>query len=90
MKNNPTRSFEEISGKLAECHSIGDIEEYVCSMAARRESTRRIIVDFLQYLSRKTGKNFSTILSDKRFYDYPFERQLEIAKYLQEPRTAQG
>ena len=85
--NNPARTREDISNALAACESVLDIEEYVCRASSRKETNRRIIVSFFDYLEKKSGEKVKTILREKKFYDYPFERQLEIAKYLHEPHT---
>ena len=88
IRLNKKDRYESMYGMLSNCKTIGDIENEVCSMTARKESTRRVMVGFLRYLGRKKGKDFSTMLADKKFYNYPFERQLEIAKFLHKPRTA--
>lgn len=85
--NNPERTREDISNVLATCESVFDIDEYVCRASSRKETNRRIIVAFFDYLEKKSGEKVKTILREKKFFDYPFERQLEIAKYLHEPHT---
>lgn len=85
--NNAARTMANICSWLENCNSIYDIEGYVTSMRAKKESTRRIIVDFLSYLEKETGRDYGTILSEKRFFDDVLERRLEIAKYLHEPHT---
>lgn len=84
---NADRTRNNIARKLKACSSIRDIDFYVCSLRSRKETNRRIMVAFFEYLGEKTGEKIKSTLYDKRFYDYPFERQLEIAKYLHEPHT---
>ncbi len=86
--NNPTRFHESLASKMKDFTSIEEIDEYVFGLKTARESTRLIIVQFYDYLlsSRKFEKIDSSLL-DIKFYDYPFERQLEIAKFLHEPKT---
>ena len=86
-ENNAGRTLNNICSWLSECSSVDDIDNHVLKMRTRRESTREIIVDFLDYLSEKTGHSFITELSEKRFFDDVLERRLEIAKYLHEPHT---
>lgn len=52
-------------------------------LKSRRETTRKTVVRFYDFIGRPESP-----LYEKQFYDYPFERQLEIAKYLHEPRSA--
>lgn len=79
--DNPTRTRDSIIKWLRTCEEASDIDEYVCKLKARRETIRKIMVDFFDYI------NEATLLSEKRFYDYPLERQIEIAKYLHKPRS---
>ena len=86
--NNPTRFHNNLSAKMNEFKTIADIDDYVFGLKTARESTRRIIVLFYDYLRKKKNiKSIDSKLPKVRFYDYPFERQLEIAKYLHEPKT---
>ena len=84
---NAGRTRNNILRRLKACRSIRDIDLYVCSLRSRKETNRRIMVAFFDYLEEKTGEKIRSTLYDKRFFDYPFERQLEIAKYLHEPHT---
>ena len=79
--DNPTRTRNSIIKWLETCEEVSDIDEHVCKLKARRETIRKTMVDFFDYI------NEATLLSDKRFYDYPLERQIEIAKYLHIPRS---
>lgn len=86
--NNPTRFHDGLASKMADFTSIGEIDEYVISLKTARESTRRIIVQFYKYLlSTQKVEKIDSSLFDIKFYDYPFERQLEIVKFLHEPKT---
>ena len=86
--SNPTRFHDSLASKMGDFSSIGEIDEYVISLKTSRESTRRIIVQFYKYLlSTKKVEQIDSSLFDIKFYDYPFERQLEIAKFLHEPKT---
>ena len=85
--NNLERTRKDISYALESCESVFDIDEYVCRASSRKATNRKIIVTFFDYLEKKSGEKVKTILREKRFYDYPFERQLEIAKFLHEPHT---
>lgn len=84
---NAERTRNNILRRLKACSSIRDIDFYVCSLRSRKETNRRIMVAFFDYLEEKTGEKIRSTLYDKRFFDYPFERQLEIAKFLHEPHT---
>ncbi len=85
--NNPTRTYENLRTKMAEFQTIAEIDDYVCTLKTSRESTRRIMVEFFRYLEKKGHGPIESVLPELKFYDYPFERQLEIAKFLHEPRT---
>ncbi len=86
--NNATRTMNNICAWLENCKGTGEIDDYVTTMRAKKESTRRIIVDFLSHLENETGREFKTILKEKRFFDNVLERRLEIAKYLHELHTS--
>lgn len=86
--NNAERFFRAICRKIEETGNAAGLDEYVCSLGSGRESVRKIIVDFYRYLFENTDAGRpDSILYEKRFFDHPFERQLEIAKYLHVPRT---
>ena len=87
---NPTRTYRNLHDKMAEFTSVEDIDNYVCSVRTRRESTRKIMVKFFDYMRREERIPLKkSVLYDLHFYDHAFERQLEIAKYLHEPKTKQ-
>ena len=85
---NLERTKTNLMEMLSVCESDKDIEKKVCSLRSKKETTRKIMVDFLENLGEKKKEAFTTNLKNMRFYDYPFERQLEIAKYLHTPHTA--
>ena len=87
---NAERLHHNLAEKIEEFRDSVMLDDYVCGLRTGKESTRKIVVLFYEYLKEdKNHKRFQSSLFDKRFYDYPFERQLEIAKYLHEPKTAQ-
>ena len=88
---NASRFHNNLSKKMEECSTIEEIDDYVKDhLKTARESTRRIIAEFYRYLERKkVVKRIESDLPEKHYYDYAFERQLEIAKYLQTPKTMQ-
>jgi len=63
-------------------NELEEIDQYVSALKTRKESTRMIMVDFFQFLSNKKGIEYCSCLENQRFFDYPFERQLAIAKFL--------
>ena len=85
--NNPGRTVNNICKWLDACETVEDIENHILSMRTRRESTRKLIVDFLDDLQPQVEFDCTTILAEKVFYDSVLERRLEIAKYLHEPHT---
>lgn len=86
--NNPTRTYNNLHRKMESFHSIAEIDDYVCTMRTRKESTRKIMVAFFDYLKNDELVQIEeSVLEDKHFYDFDFERRLEIAKYLHKPRT---
>lgn len=84
---NPSRFMKNLSKKIDECKNPANLDDYVCSMKNDKETTRKVIVDFYSFLEEKNGKKVDSKLYTKVFYDYPFERQLEIAKFLHEKKT---
>lgn len=85
--NNPQRLRDNLLQKLERVKDAGDIEEYVHSLRQGKETTRRIFVEFFRFLEDEAGVEVESSLLTERFFNYSFERQLEIAKYLSEPRT---
>lgn len=68
----------------------GTIDRYVHNVPQGKESTRKIIVAFYDYLNNRLNKGRPVSdLYDIHFYDNPVERQLEIAKYLHDPHSAE-
>ena len=68
----------------------GTIDRYVHNVPQGKESTRKIIVAFYDYLNNRLNKGRPVSdLYDIHFYDAPLERQLEIAKYLHDPHSAE-
>ena len=85
---NAERFYQNLADKIEEYGTTSDLDEYVVTLRKGKEITRKVVVDFYDYLEKYTsvGKPDSN-LYDIHFYDYPFERQLEIAKYLHTERT---
>ena len=85
---NAERFYQNLADKIEEYGTTSDLDEYVVTLIKGKEITRKVVVDFYDYLEKYTsvGKPDSN-LYDIHFYDYPFERQLEIAKYLHTERT---
>ena len=84
---NPSRFYNELKKKIGECGSIAAITDYVKGMKTSKETTRKVIAAFFGYL-REKGFIIDSDLETIRFYNYPFERQLEIAKFLYTKRTS--
>lgn len=83
---NESRMLKSFKRKLSSCHSTEEIDHFILESKTRKETMRKIAVEFYKYLRQK-GIKVQSELDNIRFYDYPFERQLEIAKYLHEPHT---
>ena len=83
---NDSRTLGSFKKKLIDCRSTEDIDDFILESNSRKETKRRIAVEFYKYL-RDKGMKVKSELDGIRFYDYPFERQLEIAKFLHEPHT---
>lgn len=83
---NAERLKANLCDKVDELGDSAELDEYVCTLRTGKESTRSIIVEFYTYLN-ELGNEISSVLYNKRFYDYPFERQLEIAKFLHNPHS---
>lgn len=86
--NNPARTYENLHKKLETFHSIAEIDDYVCTLRTRKESTRKIMVAFFDYLKNVEMIQIDeSVLYTKRFYDSDTARRLEIAKFLHTPKT---
>ena len=88
--NNKHRRENNLATKIEELGDIAKLDDYVKSLRTGKESTRKIVIKFYDYLKNKKG--FPSIDSDlykKDFYGASFERQLEIAKFLHKKRTIQ-
>jgi len=83
---NAGRFKENLCNKVNEFGNTAELDEYVCELRTGKESTRVIIVEFYNYLINQ-GIEIESILFEKKYYDYAFERQLEIAKFLHKPHT---
>lgn len=83
---NAERFKENLMSKMESFSNVEDVDEYVCALRTGKESTRVIVVEFYKYLT-DLGERIESVLYNKHFYDYPFERQLEIAKFLHNPHT---
>ena len=85
---NADRFYKNLSEKIADLGDSVLLDEYVVSLKKGRETSRKVLVEFYEYLGADdpSGKPDS-VLYEKQFYDYPFERQLEIAKFLHRERT---
>lgn len=85
--NNAERFRRNLSNMIDELKDSGNLDDYVCSLKKGREATRKVVVAFYQYLMEDGETDIQSNLYTKHFYDYPFERQLEIAKFLHEEKT---
>ncbi len=85
---NPERFYQNLADKIAEYGDTVSLDEYVTGLRKGREVTRKVVTDFYEYLGDHSAEGRpDSNLYDLYFYDYPFERQLEIAKYLHTERT---
>ena len=85
---NAERLHKNLANKIEEFQDTLKLDDYVCGLKTGKESTRKVIVSFYEYLKEdKAYRKLHSELFDKHFYDYPFERQLEIAKFLHEQKT---
>lgn len=83
---NAERLHKNLAKKIDELKDTVKLDDYVCAARTGKESTRQIVVKFYEYLSAHDCRPES-VLYEKKFYDYPFERQLEIAKFLHTEKT---
>lgn len=61
-----------------------ELDDVICALKTGKESTRNIVVEFYKFINLPPS---DSVLFEKKFYDYPFERQLEIAKFLHTPKS---
>ena len=80
---NPKRYHDRLCRKIDKLGESEKLDEYVLTLKTTQKTTRDIVVSFYDFIGHPDSS-----LYEKRFYDYPFERQLEIAKYLHTPRSA--
>lgn len=86
--SNRNRREMNLADKVEELGSTSNLDNYVKSLRTGKESTRKIIVKFYDYLMNKEGFDYiESDLYNKDFYGAVFERQLEIAKFLHKKRS---
>lgn len=83
---NDSRTLKNFKKRLSESGSFSNVDTAIKTEKNNKETLRRIAVSFYDYLRGK-GITIESELDNIRFYDYPFERQLEIAKFLHIPHT---
>jgi DNA-binding Lrp family transcriptional regulator len=83
---NSERLHKNLANKIDELQDTIKLDDYVCSVKTGKESTRQIVIKFYEYLE-KCNRRPQSCLYEKRFYDLPVERQLEIAKFLHTPKS---
>lgn len=85
---NAERFYQNLEDQI---EVLGDsvlLDDYILGLRKGREVARRVVVAFYEYLEDcRPFKKPESVLYDKHFYDYPFERQLEIAKFLHTEHT---
>lgn len=87
--NNKNRFFNTLGEKIEEVGDSDKLDEYVRTLKKGREMNRKVVVEFYNFIVDEYGlKKPESDLYNKKYYEYPFERQLEIAKYLHIERTA--
>lgn len=84
---NESRTLKNFQERLSGYACTEEIDDYIFGTRSRKETLRRIAVAFYDFLRREKGMAVESDLENTRFYDYPFERQFEIAKFLHEPHT---
>lgn len=85
---NAERLHQNLADQIEKLGDTEALDFYICSLKKGKETSRKVVVDFYHHLE-ETGyaKEIVSSLYEKHFYDYPFERQLEIAKFLHEEKT---
>lgn len=85
---NAERFYQNLSDKIEEFGDTTLLDDYVTNLRKGKEVARRVVTDFYHYLGEhsQAGEPESG-LYDMHFYDYPFERQFEIAKFLHTEKT---
>ena len=84
---NDRRTCQNYKKLLNACFDFADLDLKIAAYRNGRETMRRITVAFYEYIQKQTGIRIESTLYAKRFFNYSFERQLEIAKYLHEPHS---
>lgn len=86
--HNDKRMKENFEKQIKDCNGdIAQLDEAILSSRDGKETLRRIAVAFYNYLEQEENTKIESNLFNMRLYNYPFERQIEIAKYLHEPHT---
>ena len=84
--NNPERTFRNMQGRISDCGSIEEIDDYVIESRNNRVTLSKIILAFYEFLEGRYDEQIETILREMKFYD-TLERRIEIAKFLHQPKT---
>lgn len=85
--SNRERMHDRLKAMLSRCDDVHDIDEYVFSLRSKKKTVQSILLKYFKYLEGNGWPEIQSRLKTVRIYDVPFERQLEIAKYLHEPKT---
>lgn len=83
---NVERLHKNLANRIDKLQDTIKLDDYVCSAKTGKETTRQIVIKFYEYLE-KCGRRPQSCLYEKQFYDFPVERQLEIAKFLHTPKS---
>ena len=86
QSNNTKRTHDNIMRRLKDCNGVPDIEEYVTTLTNGKETNRKIMVAFFDYLKETENMQIDSRLYEIKLWDSTLERRLELAKYLHEPR----
>ena len=82
ITNSRRREFN-LANKIEELGDTAKLDDYVESLRSGKESTRKIVIKFYNYLNNKKGfKKIESDLYKQDFQGAVFERQLDIANLI--------
>ncbi len=67
--------------------SLFCLDEFVLASQGDKRRSAEMVMRFYAYLDRRYGYAFDSVLEGVRLIDNPTQRQIEMVKYLHEPRS---
>lgn len=81
------RFLQKEENRNLDLSSLYCLDEYVLASQGDKQRSADLVLRFYDYLEARHGFSFDSELRDVNLIDNPTERQIEMVKYLHEPRS---